>query len=71
MLAKRNAYPIIYFVDPLAFPICSYKDISDRLGSISADTIFVDFIEDRREDGCNAQTLKYADFFAYTFLTIF
>ena len=51
VLAKRYASPIIYFADPLALPIYSYKHICDHLKGISADTIYVDLMEDRRETG--------------------
>ena len=27
MLAKRYAYPVLYFADPLALPLTAYKDI--------------------------------------------
>ena len=49
VLAKRYASPIIYFADPLALPIFSDKHICDHLKGISADTIYVYFMEDRRE----------------------
>ena len=51
VLAKKHASPIIYFADPLALPIYSYKHICDHLKGISADTIHVDLMEDRRETG--------------------
>ena len=47
VLVKRYASLIIYF----ALPIYSYKHICDHLKGISADTIYVDFLEDRRETG--------------------
>ena len=31
MLAKRYAYPVLYFADPLALPLTAYKDIFARL----------------------------------------
>ena len=46
VLAKRYASPSIYFADPLALPIYSYKHICDHLKGISADTIYVDLMED-------------------------
>ena len=49
VLVKRYASPIIYFADPLALPIYLYKHICDHLKG--ADTIYVDFMEDRRENG--------------------
>ena len=31
MLAKRYAYTVLYFADPLALPLTAYKDICSRL----------------------------------------
>ena len=31
MLAKCNAYPVLYFADPLALSLTAYKDIFSRL----------------------------------------
>ena len=51
VLVKRYASPIVYFADPLDLPIYSYEHICDHLKGISADTIYVDLMEDRRETG--------------------
>ena len=51
VLAKRYGFPIIYFADPLALPIYSYRHICDHLKVISVDTIYVDLMEERRETG--------------------
>ena len=68
VLAKRNAYPIVFFADPLVLPIQLHRRIFERLRSISADTICVDIMEDRREDGkplqCSNSQMR--EFFAYT-----
>ena len=48
VLAKRYAYPITYFANPLALPLCSYKHISDRFRQITNDSILVDLM-DRRD----------------------
>ena len=65
VLAKRYASPIIYFADALALPIYSYKHICDHLKGISAHTIHVDLMEDRRqpENPCNARTRNCVNFF--------
>ena len=49
VLAKRYAYPITYFADPLALPLYSYKHISDRFRQSTNDSIIVDLMEDRRD----------------------
>ena len=72
VLAKKYASPIIYFADPLALPIYSYKHICDHLKGISADTIYVDLMEDRRETGKPLQCAnsQLCGLFAYILLTI-
>ena len=49
VLGKRYDYPIIYFADPLALPIYSYKHITDRFRQNSTDSIIKDLMEDRRD----------------------
>ena len=49
VLAKRYAYPIIYFADPLALPLTTYKDIFDRLQQCKDLKIMMDIMEHRRD----------------------
>ena len=48
-LAKRYAYPIIYFADPLALPSTTYKDIFNRLQQSKDLEIMMDIMEHRRD----------------------
>ena len=47
--AKRYAYPIIYFADPLALPLTTYKDIFNRLQQCKDLEIMMDIIEHRKD----------------------
>ena len=49
VLAKRYAYPIIYFADPLALPLTTYKDIFSRLQQCKDLEIMMDIMEHRRD----------------------
>ena len=49
VLAKRYAYPIIYFADPLALPLTAYKDIFNRLQQCKDLEIMMDIMEHRRD----------------------
>ena len=49
VLAKRYAYPIIYFADPLALHLTSYKDIFNRLQQCKDLEIMMDIMEHRRD----------------------
>ena len=49
VLAKRHEYPKIYFSDPLALPIYSYKHRADRFQQSTTDSIIVDLMKDRRD----------------------
>ena len=48
VLAKRYAYPIIYFADPLALPLTTYKDIFNRLQQCKDLEIMMDIMEQTR-----------------------
>ena len=47
--ASRYAYPIIYFADPLALPLTTYKDIFNRLQQCEDLEIMMDIMEHRRD----------------------
>ena len=49
VLAKRYAYPKIYFADPLALPLTAYKDIFNRLQQCKDLDIMMDIMEHRRD----------------------
>ena len=49
VLAKRYAYSIIYFADPLALPLTTYKDIFNRLQQCKDLEIMMDIMEHRRD----------------------
>ena len=49
VLAKRYAYPIIYFADPLALPLTTYKDIFNRLQQCKDLEIMMVIMEHRRD----------------------
>ena len=49
VLAKRYAYPIIYFADPMALPLTTYKDIFNRLQQCKDLEIMMDIMEHRRD----------------------
>ena len=49
VLFKRYAYPIIYFADPLALPLTTYKDIFNRLQQCEDLEIMMDIMEHRRD----------------------
>ena len=49
VIAKRYAYPIIYFADPLALPLTTYKDIFNRLQQCKDLEIMMDIMEHRRD----------------------
>ena len=49
VLAKRYAYPIIYFADPLALPLTTYKDIFNCLQQCKDLEIMMDIMEHRRD----------------------
>ena len=49
VLAKRYAYPIIYFADPLTLPLTTYKDIFNRLQQCKDLEIMMDIMEHRRD----------------------
>ena len=47
VLAKRYAYPIIYFADPLALPLATHKDFFNRLQQCKGLEIMMDIMEHR------------------------
>ena len=49
VLAKRYAYPIIYYADPLALPLTTYKEIFNRLQHCEDLEIMMDIMEHRRD----------------------
>ena len=49
VLPKRYAYPIIYFADPLALPLTTYKDIFIRLQQCEDLEIIMGTLEQRRD----------------------
>ena len=49
MLAKRYAYPVLYFADPLALPLTAYKDIFSRLQQCTDLNMMMDIMEHRRD----------------------
>ena len=49
MLAKRYAYPVLYFADPLALPLTAYKDIFSRLQQCTDLHMMMDVMEHRRD----------------------
>ena len=49
MLAKRYAYPVLYFADPLAVPLTAYKDIFSRLQQCTDLYMMMDIMEHRRD----------------------
>ena len=49
VLAIRFAYPIIYFADPLALPLTTYKEIFNRLQQCEDLEIMMDIMEQRRD----------------------
>ena len=49
MLAKRYAYPVKYFADPLALPLTEYKDIFSRLQQCTDLQMMMDIMEHRRD----------------------
>ena len=49
VLAKRYAYPIIYFADPLALPLTTYKDIFNILQQCKDLELMMDIMEHRRD----------------------
>ena len=49
VLTKRYAYPIIYFADPLALPLTTYKDSFNRLQQCKDLEIMMDIMEHRRD----------------------
>ena len=57
VLAKRYAYPIIYFADPLALPLTTYKDIFNRLQQCKDLEIMMDIMEHRRDIQSPLQSL--------------
>ena len=73
VLAKRYAYPIIYFADPLALPLTTYKDIFNRLQQCKDLEIMMDIMEHRMTFSlhCNPQTPSFVVYFAYILFIIF
>ena len=49
MLAKRHAYPVLYFADPFALPLTAYKDIFSRLQQCTDLHIMMDILEHRKD----------------------
>ena len=49
MLAKRYAYPVLYFADPLALHLTAYKDILSRLQQCTDLHLMMDIMEHRRD----------------------
>ena len=49
MLAKRYAYPVLYFADPLAVPLTAYKDIFSRSQQCTDLHMMMDIMEHRRD----------------------
>ena len=49
MLAKRYAYPVLYFADPFALPLTAYKDICSRLQQFTDLHMMMDIMEHRRD----------------------
>ena len=48
MLAKRYAYPVLYFADPLALPLTTYKDIFARLQQCTDLHMMMDVMEQQK-----------------------
>ena len=73
VLAKRYVYPIIYFADPLALPLTTYKDIFNRLQQCKDLEIMMDIMEHRRDIQSPLQSSdsQLCVFFAYILLIIF
>ena len=68
VLAKRCAYPIKHFADPLALAHNSYKHISDRFRQSFIDSFIMDLMEDRRDSN---KTQQSADFQMYGLYCIY
>ena len=49
MFAKRYAYPVLYFADPLALPLAAYKNIFSRLQQYTDLQMMMDNMEHRRD----------------------
>ena len=73
VLAKRYAYPIIYFADPLALPLTTYKDIFNRLQQCKdLEIMMISWnIEETFSLHCNPQTPSFVVYFAYILFIIF
>ena len=72
MLAKRYAYPVLYFADPLAIPLTAYKDIFSRLQQCTDLHMMMDIMEHRRDiqSPRNQQTRNFVVYFASILLII-
>ena len=49
LFAKRYAYPVLYFADPLELPLTAYKDIFSRLQQYTDLHMMMDIKEHRRD----------------------
>ena len=58
MLAKRYAYPVPDFADPLAAPLIAYKDISSCLHHGADLRMLKDIMELRRDFQCPLQLVS-------------
>ena len=72
MLAKRYAYPVLYFADPIALPLTAYKDIFSRLQQCTDLHMMMDVMQHRRafQSPCNQQTHNCVVYFASILRTI-
>ena len=70
MLAKRYAYPVLYFADPLALPLTAYKDIFSQCTDLH---MMTDIMEHRRDIQSPLQSahsqlcVLFCIYFAYYF----
>ena len=56
IVAKRYAYNVLYFADPLALPLTAYKDILTRLQQCTDLHMMMDVMEHRRDIQSPLQT---------------
>ena len=68
MLAKRYAYPVLYFADPLALPLTAYKDIFSRVQQCTDLHMMMDVMEHRRDIQSHLQS---ADLQLFVFFCIY
>ena len=73
MLAKRYAYPVVYFADPLAVPLTAYKGIFSGLQQCTDLHVMMDVMEHRRDIQSPPQSAdsQLCGFFVSILRTIF